>query len=1548
MVMEEDGTPCELCAAKGINSRVRWHQMTLEEAIYFCDNPECSDLINLSDVNSVIISRNSENCLPTSPIKNLPICPLPENCDISSNQIDTELTQRISDDTLPISDSYRYTMELNNLLVDVMHSNESSPQKADNGNASIPQNAKQTETNFTILNPIQQVASTNAIPTTNSVSVITTNALLSQPLIANNPQYIIVQSMPATSLPNCGELKLPKDLILSVLPAISPGPSVKRFPQWFNKDNLCWLDVTLNLLIHNTFIKKELMSLEDSSIVKTVITAYEELVSTVNSTAYKDEAALKTVVGNSPNKVENVFVDKISVALEQIRDKTFDYLKAKLGCLRGQEESPIFALPHLLQADVLQKNVLHHCIFEFECDQCKFRETRSAQKLVLTLPRVSPDFTVLNAVIMAPCSACKTQNQKRKVKFEKLPNCLIMHFVNGLPTSDILQYDFIFKSLQYKVTAVVQYKQNPNHFIVWIRNVTDNLWMECDDLKLGPSFFYYKAPIITDGSECHLLVWEYVPSEATPELDKVEKCAESVTKKLEERLVDHLFDHLYIVLNRPPDPTTLNLRVPTGINLSSLVSLSPVVSGTLQTSPSKKRVPIYSTSSSSNRKMPHQIPQNNNTPIRNPMESFQKPTARNLFNTFSQSQPTKQDDDANNTTISSLNISEITLLISTKCGSKSASPAKPMTLNCESAIQILRTINKPVTLVVSEEKNSLTEKTASTIHKNNDKLPIPPEFIPDLIPTQRGGRRGARRGTTRRSRGSRGPRGRGLGRGRGRGALIESRDEEIEPSVIYPEESQTVSEPNLVYDGSVNIGTTVKRVFAPPNDSPLLQYALESRKDFKEVVNFDLAPEAAGAPPNSMFSTEIPTDKRLFSDSDLPAEVSVTGGVKRKASTIAPISNAPVVKRINGTTLSLVMNNIAPRRCSLITNSLKLLPHKLLKRKFASITYFSTSNHLLKVPTVACVTRSGQDNYVDKKIIGIRSIYDFRKGKMDGATVIAKSLCNQGVEYIFGVVGIPVIDVAMAVQQEGIKFIAMRNEQAACYAASAMGYLTKKPGVCMVVSGPGVLHTLGGMANSQVNCWPLVVLGGSSEQGQEAMGGFQEYTQVEASRLYCKFSARPSSVDKIPHYIEKAFRSALYGRPGVSYLDFPGDMITDDVKDESKIKYISESPKSPVVQCDPSCIKKAIQTLKQAKKPLVIVGKGAAYGRAEKSILDFLTATKIPFLPTPMGKGVVSDLHPLCVSSARSRALLEADTILLLGARLNWILHFGLQPRFNPSVKVIQVDIAPEEMHNNVRAEVALCGDINAVTQQLVNESQVQNLKFEANTDWWKRLNDKITANKKIVEEMSNNHSVPLNYYAALTQVQSNIPTDCIIVSEGANTMDIGRTVLTNLLPRHRLDAGTFGTMGVGMGFAVAAALWCQDTNSNKRVICVEGDSAFGFSAMEFETMCRYKLPVIIIVINNNGIYSGLNSEIWQQMRQENLHLAISTPPTALTPNIRYERMSEMFGAKGFYVNTIPELQQAVKEALAIKDQPCIINVMIDPMSQRKTQEFNWLTSSKL
>ncbi|CAL8130686.1 unnamed protein product [Orchesella dallaii] len=476
----------------------------------------------------------------------------------------------------------------------------------------------------------------------------------------------------------------------------------------------------------------------------------------------------------------------------------------------------------------------------------------------------------------------------------------------------------------------------------------------------------------------------------------------------------------------------------------------------------------------------------------------------------------------------------------------------------------------------------------------------------------------------------------------------------------------------------------------------------------------------------------------------------------------------------------------------------------------------------------------------------------------------------------------------------------------------------------------------------------MVLIGGSCDRPQEELGAFQETKQVESTRLFTKFSARPSNVERIPMYVEKAIRMATYGRPGASYLDFPGDLLNTSVPEE-QVEFLPKLPPPPVSVAPQDEILKAIELLKSAKNPLVIVGKGAAYARAEQNVNELIRRTSLPFLPTAMGKGVIPDDHPNCVSSARSLALQKADVILLLGARLNWMLHFGKPPRFQPDVKIIQVDIEPEEFQQSIPTTVTLLGDVNQVTGQLVEAASQKQLVYPKDTPWWKMITEKMDLNRKTVGAMMADTSVPLNYYAALSTVQKLIPKNSIIVNEGANTMDIGRTVLLNGLPRCRLDAGTYGTMGLGLGFAIAAALNCQKEGKGQRVVCVQGDSAFGFGGMEIETCSRYKLPIISVIINNSGIYGGVDKEIWDQINEGGgSELPYRLPPNTLSPQCRYEKLAEMAGGQGFFCENIEQLQSALEKAIAETEKPTIINCMINTTAQRKQQDFDWLTRAKL
>lgn len=546
-----------------------------------------------------------------------------------------------------------------------------------------------------------------------------------------------------------------------------------------------------------------------------------------------------------------------------------------------------------------------------------------------------------------------------------------------------------------------------------------------------------------------------------------------------------------------------------------------------------------------------------------------------------------------------------------------------------------------------------------------------------------------------------------------------------------------------------------------------------------------------------------------------------------------------------------------------------------------------------------------------------------------GAALLARELKHHGVDYLFGVVGFPVTPIASAASEVGIEFIGMRNEQAASYAAQAASYLTGRPQGCLVVSGPGVVHALAGLANARENNWSMILIGGASSSRRNGMGAFQEERGAFIASPFTKYSHSIECVERIPYYVEQAIRISRYGRPGPVFLEVPEDIILGTVED-TELEPVATVAAPPRSMALPEDVEAALRALKRAKRPLVIVGKGMAAAWAEDEVREFIDLTELPFLPTPMGKGVIPDDHRLSVAAARTTALQEADLVLLLGARLNWVLHFGLPPRFRSDVRVIQVDVAAEQMHHNVAADVALLGDGRAVMAQLVAAVKAKPWQYPGGTDWWQALQRKSVENTQAIEAMSTDDTEPLNYYRVLRELRETMPNDAIIVSEGANTMDISRTQLPNFEPRTRIDAGSYATMGVGLGYAVASAV----TNPGRPVVAIEGDSAFGFSGMEVETISRYRLPVTIVILNNGGIYAGLDEPLPQ---------GHSVPPTILSHDAHYERIADAFGIPGYYVEKLADLRPTFEKALS-GGGPSIINVRIAASATRKRQEHAWMT----
>jgi oxalyl-CoA decarboxylase len=551
----------------------------------------------------------------------------------------------------------------------------------------------------------------------------------------------------------------------------------------------------------------------------------------------------------------------------------------------------------------------------------------------------------------------------------------------------------------------------------------------------------------------------------------------------------------------------------------------------------------------------------------------------------------------------------------------------------------------------------------------------------------------------------------------------------------------------------------------------------------------------------------------------------------------------------------------------------------------------------------------------------------------DGFHLVIDALKLNGINTIYGVPGIPITDLGRMAQAAGLRVISFRHEQHAGNAAAIAGFLTKKPGICLTVSAPGFLNGLTALANATTNCFPMLLISGSSEREivDLQQGDYEEMDQLAIAKPLCKAAFRVQHAADIGIGMARAIRAAVSGRPGGVYLDLPAKLFSQvmdaEVGAKSLVKVIDPAPAQLPA---PAAVTRALDVLKGARRSLIILGKGAAYAQADDLIRALIEKSGIPFLPMSMAKGLLPDTHPQSAGAARSMVLKDADVVMLIGARLNWLLSHGKGKTWGEpgSQKFIQIDIEPREMDSNVAIVAPLVGDIGSCVSALLEGIDG---KWPAPPpDWINAVNTRKEANIAKMAPRLMKNSAPMDFHSALGALRAVIKErpDAILVNEGANTLDLARGIIDMYQPRKRLDVGTWGIMGIGMGFAIAAAV-----ETGKRVLAVEGDSAFGFSGMEVETICRYNLPVCVVVFNNNGIYRGTDV---------NPTGGSDAATTVFVKDARYEKLMEAFGGVGVRVTTPDELSRAVNEAMD-SGKPTLINAVIDPAAGSESGNIGML-----
>ncbi len=569
---------------------------------------------------------------------------------------------------------------------------------------------------------------------------------------------------------------------------------------------------------------------------------------------------------------------------------------------------------------------------------------------------------------------------------------------------------------------------------------------------------------------------------------------------------------------------------------------------------------------------------------------------------------------------------------------------------------------------------------------------------------------------------------------------------------------------------------------------------------------------------------------------------------------------------------------------------------------------------------------------------------DAQSQETDGFQLVIDALKLNGIDTIFCLPGIPITDLTRKLQRAGLRVISFRHEQNAGYAASIAGFMTQKPGVCLTVSAPGFLNGLAALANATTNCFPMILISGSSEREivDLQQGDYEEMDQLAIARPHAKAAFRILHAEDIGVGVARAIRAALSGRPGGVYLDLPAKLFPQTIDAEaarkSLIKVVDPAPRQ-IPAAD--AVQRALELLKSAKRPLIILGKGAAYARADAEIQALVEKTGIPYVPMSMAKGLLPDTHEQSAAAARSYVLPEADVVMLIGARLNWLLSHGKgktwggkSPKDWGDRKFIQIDISPQEADSNVRVDAPVIGDIGSCVSAMLAAINATAGSWPAPpAEWLNAIAERKTKNVAKMAEALARNPTPMNFHSALNVVRDIVKAnpDAILVNEGANALDFTRSIVDMYKPRKRLDVGTWGVMGIGMGFSVAAAVV-----SGEQVIAIEGDSAFGFSGMECETICRYNLPVCVVILNNNGVYRG---------DEVNTTGGRDPSPLVFVKGARYEKLMEAFGGVGVLATTPIELSNAMQEAVRSR-KPTLINAVIDEKAGTESGRITSLNPS--
>ena len=544
-----------------------------------------------------------------------------------------------------------------------------------------------------------------------------------------------------------------------------------------------------------------------------------------------------------------------------------------------------------------------------------------------------------------------------------------------------------------------------------------------------------------------------------------------------------------------------------------------------------------------------------------------------------------------------------------------------------------------------------------------------------------------------------------------------------------------------------------------------------------------------------------------------------------------------------------------------------------------------------------------------------------------GYSLLGRALARQGVDTAFFIMGGPINDGVKAMMAEGIRAIDVRHEQAAAMMAQAYARVRAKPGLCMGASGPGTINLTTGLANALIDCAPVVALGGASPINAFGTGSFQEIDQVAVMRPVTKWAERVHEPARIPEYIDLAFRRAMSGKPGPVYLDLPGDVLYGDV-DESTVHWPrpADQRDTPRGSAGQDVVERVVEKLRAAQRPIVITGSGILWSGAATALQRFVEATGIPFYTTPQGRGVIPEDHPFFFGHARSTAFKEADFVLVVGTRLNYVYSYGKPPRFSADATFVRIDVDPDEIAGSERVDVGIVGDARAVLEQLT-AGAAGRLAPDTYAAWQQRLAAIEESRRAKHETQLATDQMPIHPLRLCKEVRDFIDRDTILVVDGQEILNYGRQAIPSYRPGHRLNSGPFGTMGVGLPFGIGA----KAAKPDHKVVVLHGDGSFGLNGMELDTATRHNLPVLVVISLNGG---------WTADPEQ-------TKPGRNLGYTRFDKMAESLGCHGEYVERPEDIRPALERAAAkvAAGQTALVNVVTDWRARSGTANFtNYVT----